>query len=492
MTTSVRAGGVYGAGVPQRPLSVAPARSQEWQTLYQRQLAQEGLTAEGQDGSAQRARDAHAGAFAAQSAARRDDGSAPEHGIGSRPSAPPAQIDIESSKSWSASAGALASALSGSHGVRNSVGAAQADVVNPQSIPHADGRPKPDRYRVALIAAGEQAVDLRSPILPPRIDIEPSGLPKPAGGGEALARSPSGWHGASHGIDPAQTAVMSTQATVLSSQSALGAADRSDSDPAGIAVAAARGQLDVTSIATAASALLQQMKALPELAPARVTAAPSARDDRQAAAAAPTGWPIVPRQPESDRMLARALAAPAALALPAAVLAQAGGPPGSQQAGQRLSSAETPIDTVATSAIAARSAGAAAGAGAGTARQRGGDTADHQRSPRDAFSTGSGSGRHYGTFPLIVSGELLELDFVSLRAGRTPPAGEAVSRIFVSLQPPGMRRLELTAHHLGDRVTVSFGGQAVQGGAAPALDVSALLQRLGWGSYPVKVEGVIP
>jgi len=379
----------------------------------------------------------------------------------------------------------LAGALSGSHGVHNSVGAAQADVATPTSIPQADGRPKPDRYRVALIAAGAQAVGSRSPILPPRIDIEASGLPKPASGGEALARSPSGsWHGASHGIEAAQAAV-------LSSQSALGAVDRSDTDRSGIAVAAARAQLDATSIATAASALLQQMNALPELAPARVTTAPSARDDRQAAAAL-TGSPTVPRQPESDRMLARALAAPAALALPAAVLAQAGGPPGSQQASHRFSSAETPIDAVAASATTAQRTGAAAGAGAGTAQQRGGDSANHQRSPRDAFSTGSGSGRHYGTFPLIVSGELLELDFVSLRSGRTLPAGEAVSRIFVSLQQPGMGRLELTAQNLGDRVTVSFGGQAVRGGAAPALAVSALLQRLGWGSHQVKVDGVIP
>lgn len=482
MTTSVRAGGVYGASVPQRSLPAAPARSQEWQTLYQRQLAQERLTAEGQDGSAQGARDAHAGALAEQSGTRRDASSAAanlsahdarewERASGS-PAAP----------LWSASAAALASALSGSRAAHNSVGAAQANVETLQSIPQADGRPKPDRYRVALIAAGEQAIGSRSPILPSRIGTE-AGLRKPAGG-ESLARTPSGRHGADYGVG-------ATQAAALSSQSAVAAVHRSDSDPSGIAVVAGVGQLYAASIATAAPSPLPQTNALPELTPARGTPAPSARDDRQIAAG-PTGSPTVPREPESDKTLARAISAPAALALPAAILAQAGALPGSQQTSHRLSSAETPLDAVVTSAITAQRGGAAAGAGAGTTQQRGGESANHQRSPRDAFSTESGSGRHYGTFPLIVSGELLELDFVSRRSGRTPPAGAAVSRIFVSVQPPGMGRLELTAQNLGDRVTVSFGGQAVQGGAAPALDVPALLQRLGWGAYPVKVDGVIP
>jgi len=98
-------------------------------------------------------------------------------------------------------------------------------------------------------------------------------------------------------------------------------------------------------------------------------------------------------------------------------------------------------------------------------------------------------GRSYGTFPLIVSDQLLELEFVSLACGRGPAPGIA-QQIVMSIQPPGMSRIELTARKLDGKVAVTLGGVAdgrencaVDG----MLDLSALLRRIGWGSLPVEL-----
>lgn len=109
----------------------------------------------------------------------------------------------------------------------------------------------------------------------------------------------------------------------------------------------------------------------------------------------------------------------------------------------------------------------------------------------DAEAATSVDGRRYGTFPILVSGQLLEPEFVALGDAGGPSAPDAIRWIRVSLQTPGAGRLELTAQYLGDRVRVSLaGGTAGASGGAPpvAIDVAGLLQRLGWGSVPVERE----
>lgn len=174
-----------------------------------------------------------------------------------------------------------------------------------------------------------------------------------------------------------------------------------------------------------------------------------------------------------------------AVAPAATAAAPGGGPSDSQRSSRRSASVETPIDMSVAGTIALRDMVAVPGSGAGAMQQRDGAEEDPQDSSREALATDGASGRHYGTFPLIVSGELLELEFVALRAGEAQPASTAGRRIFLSMRPRGMGRVELTAQNLGDRVTVRLGGHAADCGAVAA-DVPALLQRLGWGACPVR------
>lgn len=96
--------------------------------------------------------------------------------------------------------------------------------------------------------------------------------------------------------------------------------------------------------------------------------------------------------------------------------------------------------------------------------------------------------QRYGTVPLLISGQLFELEFVAISSspGRAPP--QAAQRILVTYQIPGRARVELTAQNHGDRVTVTLEqGSGAAMGAHRALDIPALLQRLGWGSFPVEI-----
>ena len=213
--------------------------------------------------------------------------------------------------------------------------------------------------------------------------------------------------------------------------------------------------------------------------PTARTATTSFHGSRQSSA--PAAHPSAPAF-ASESALARAVSGSGVLALPAAASAQAAGPPDSQPSSRRSAPTATLVDAQVAGTLLQGSV-AVPGSGAGATHD--GEGEDPQDSSPDDLATDGTSGRHYGTFPLIVSGELLELEFVALHAGAAQPASAAVRRIFLSMRPPGMGRVELTAQNLGDRVTVRLAGQAAEGGTA-VVDVAALLQRLGWGAYPVK------
>lgn len=201
----------------------------------------------------------------------------------------------------------------------------------------------------------------------------------------------------------------------------------------------------------------------------------------------------VPATPTaSEGALAQTLSGSEAMVPPRVFSAQPAGALDSQQSRHRLAAAQAPSGALAASRAALQASVGAPGRGAGAMQQDEGEAMDSRESERDAVPTHDTSARHYGTFPLIVSGELLELEFVALRSARAQRQSAAVGSIFLSMQPPGMRRVELTVQRLGDGITVRVGGQAAGCEAATDLDVPALLQRLGWGAYPVKSsDGVI-
>jgi hypothetical protein len=113
-----------------------------------------------------------------------------------------------------------------------------------------------------------------------------------------------------------------------------------------------------------------------------------------------------------------------------------------------------------------------------------------RRDLRESERTGDGEigigAQRYGTVPLLISGQLLELEFVALGAGpgRAPPA---VQRILITYQTPDRGRVELTAQNQGDRVTVRLEQSGVARAAARPLDIPALLRRFGWTAIPFEI-----
>lgn len=185
--------------------------------------------------------------------------------------------------------------------------------------------------------------------------------------------------------------------------------------------------------------------------------------------------------------LVRAFSGAAAPAPPPVLPAPPPGELDSQQSLRRFAAAQSSVGMLAASRAALQAMVGAPGSGTGAMHREESEATDSRDSEREPLPAHDASARHYGTFPLIVSGELLELEFVALRSAQGPRQSSAVGSIFLSMQPPGMRRVELTVQRLGDSITVRVGGRAADCETAADLDVPALLQRLGWGAYPVNV-----
>jgi hypothetical protein len=126
---------------------------------------------------------------------------------------------------------------------------------------------------------------------------------------------------------------------------------------------------------------------------------------------------------------------------------------------------------------------------AGSSQKRGQDTQSRQSGSDDVASGGAAGARgvSHGTFPLIVSGQLMELEFVSLGTD-AKATRRAAQQIVLSVQPPGLPRFELTARKLDGKVAVTVAASAASGaGCGTGLDLPSLLRRLGWGSLPVEL-----
>lgn len=200
-----------------------------------------------------------------------------------------------------------------------------------------------------------------------------------------------------------------------------------------------------------------------------------------------------PRGAPSDREQALARVASRAVSLTAGALACVPvAPPGKISDGAARTGSETPVPLATALTLAASQALMSLSAGtAGSSQKHGQESQSRQSGSEDAAhgSAAGPAGISHGTFPLIVSGQLMELEFVSLGAGANSGHG-AAQQIVMSVQPPGSPRFELTARKLDGKVAVTVGPSAGADGDAlsgTGLDLPSLLRRLGWGSLPVEL-----
>lgn len=91
--------------------------------------------------------------------------------------------------------------------------------------------------------------------------------------------------------------------------------------------------------------------------------------------------------------------------------------------------------------------------------------------------------RHYGTVPVLVSGQLLELQFVALQHRESPQEQTPVRRLFMTLATTALGRLQIAAQAQGKRLSITFtsgSSHATEALAAHAHEVRELVGRLGW------------
>jgi hypothetical protein len=91
--------------------------------------------------------------------------------------------------------------------------------------------------------------------------------------------------------------------------------------------------------------------------------------------------------------------------------------------------------------------------------------------------------RHYGTVPVLVSGELLELQFVAFQHRETPQEQNPVRRLFMTLTTAALGRLQIAAQAQGNRLSITFtsaSSHATEALATHAHEVRELVGRLGW------------
>jgi hypothetical protein len=96
---------------------------------------------------------------------------------------------------------------------------------------------------------------------------------------------------------------------------------------------------------------------------------------------------------------------------------------------------------------------------------------------------GPGVARHYGTVPVLVCGQLLELQLVAFQHRETAPEHNPVRRLFMTLTTPALGRLQIAAQAQGNRLSVTFTGDSsptIETLSSHASRVRELAGRLGW------------
>jgi len=119
---------------------------------------------------------------------------------------------------------------------------------------------------------------------------------------------------------------------------------------------------------------------------------------------------------------------------------------------------------------------------------------DNIPQPADAQAgapTGSDPAQHYGTLPMLVAGQLVELDLYSV-SSKEGGASDSVRRLILSLSNGGAAATRVTAEASEGRLKVSLAGS--EGAAPEVLDeqvraVGDLAARLGWQFESVDYVG---
>jgi hypothetical protein len=97
----------------------------------------------------------------------------------------------------------------------------------------------------------------------------------------------------------------------------------------------------------------------------------------------------------------------------------------------------------------------------------------------------------YGSLPVLVSGQLMELELVLFQQ-RQPQAGEThLRRLVMTLDTETLGPLQIEARALNDRLMIRFTGQSAEAAAQLApygRDVEELAARLGWTVDGVEYE----
>jgi hypothetical protein len=91
--------------------------------------------------------------------------------------------------------------------------------------------------------------------------------------------------------------------------------------------------------------------------------------------------------------------------------------------------------------------------------------------------------RQYGTFPILVAGQLLELQFVAFQHRNTPAEQNPVRRLVMTLTTATLGRIQVAAQAQGSRLSVTFTGQSANATemlASHAPEVREIVNRLGW------------
>jgi hypothetical protein len=96
---------------------------------------------------------------------------------------------------------------------------------------------------------------------------------------------------------------------------------------------------------------------------------------------------------------------------------------------------------------------------------------------------GAGVARHYGTVPVLVSGQLVELQLVAFQHRETAREQTPIRRLFMTRTTPALGRLQIAAQAQGNRLSVTFtseSARATEALSGHASQVRELVGRLGW------------
>ena len=99
-----------------------------------------------------------------------------------------------------------------------------------------------------------------------------------------------------------------------------------------------------------------------------------------------------------------------------------------------------------------------------------------------ALSIAGNGAQHYGSFPVLVGGQLVELDLYTL-SQRASGTVSGVRRLFLSMSSTSLGKMEVVAQASENRLSVSFAGAT--DASAEAVDehlraIGELASRLGW------------